>query len=217
MTIDPKISEYIDFAIARQGKISDAKFETVLAKWDAKFEAERVAWDIKFNKERDISYTRWDAKFNEERDKSNAKWDAKFEAGRVAWDIKFNEERDKSNAKWDAKFKEDREASDVKWDAKFKEDREASDAKWDAKFKEDRDIARADSERHMGMLLEQFQDRLQLVKEWVKDLPTRDEVRTMIQDETNPIRRDIAMFKIELINLRRESDLRLTRLEHKIA
>lgn len=187
MTIDPKISEYIDLAIARQGKISDAKFDTVLAKWDAKFEAERVAWDIKFN---------------EERDKSNAKWDAKFEAERLAWDIRFNEERDKSNAKWDAKFNEERDISN---------------AKWDAKFKEDRKIASTDSERHMGMLLEQFQDRLQLVKEWVKDLPTRDEVRTMIQDETNPIRRDIAMFKIELINLRRESDLRLTRLEHKIA
>jgi hypothetical protein len=187
MTIDPKISEYIDLAIARQGKISDAKFDTVLANWDAKFEAERAAWDIKFN---------------EERDKANAKWDAKFEAERVAWD---------------AKFKEDREASDAKWDAKFKEDREASDAKWDAKFKGDREIANADSERHMGMLLEQFQDRFQIVKEWVKDLPTRDEVRTMIQDETNPIRRDIAMFKIELINLRKDTDIRLTRLEHKIA
>ena len=187
MTIDPKISEYIDFAIARQSKISDAKFDTILAKWDAKFEAERVAWDIKFNKERDIA---------------NAKWDAKLEAERVSWDTKFNKERDISYAKWDAKFNEERDKSNAKWDAKFKEDRE---------------IANADSERHMGMLLEQFQDRLQIVKEWVKDLPTRDEVRTMIQDETNPIRRDIAMFKIELINLRKDTDIRLTRLEHKIA
>jgi len=151
--------------------------------------------------------------------------------------VRFKEQDKKLDAKFKeqdssiaAKFKE----QDIKMNVRFKEQEEKidirlreQDSRMDAKFKgqdtnidSKLNIFNVDSERHMGMLLEKFQDRLQIVKEWIKDLPTREEVRTMIQDETNPIRRDLALFKVEIINLRKVSnnhDIRIVRLEQKTA
>jgi len=98
-----------------------------------------------------------------------------------------------------------------------------------------------ESQRYMGMLLEQFQDRLSIVGEWIKELPTRSEVKEMIRTETDPIRKDIQIlksdvyilktdvqaikdenqsFKQEMIQLRKGFNIherRLTTLEEKIA
>ncbi len=145
ITIDPKISDYIDLAIERQRVIFDANLDVRLKEQDVKM------------------------------------------------DLRFREQ-------------------DVRIDNRLK----VQDSNIDTKL----NIFNVDSERHMGMLLEEFQDRLQIVKEWIKDLPTREEVRTMIQDETNPIRRDLALFKIEMSNLRKVSnnhDIRIVRLEQNTA
>lgn len=145
ITIDPKISDYIDLAIERQRVIFDANLDVRLREQDVKM------------------------------------------------DLRFREQ-------------------DERIDNRLK----VQDSNIDTKL----NIFNVDSERHMGMLLEEFQDRLQIVKEWIKDLPTREEVRTMIQDETNPIRRDLALFKIEMSNLRKVSnnhDVRIVRLEQNTA
>lgn len=178
ITIDPKISDYIDLAIERQRVIFDANLDVRLREQDSKM----------------------DARFKEQ----DSKMDLRFREQDARMDAKFKEQ----DLRMDARFKE----QDLRIDAKFK----VQDSNIDTKL----NIFNVDSERHMGMLLEEFQDRLQIVKEWIKDLPTREEVRTMIQDETNPIRRDLALFKIEMSNLRKVTnnhDVRIVRLEQNTA
>ena len=99
----------------------------------------------------------------------------------------------------------------------------------DLAIERERKIFDANAERHMGMLLERFQDSLRAATE---QLLTREEARKMIRDEVRnevrkevqaevrPIRTEIAVFKDELVKLRKTSgshDIRITRLERKAA
>jgi len=59
-----------------------------------------------------------------------------------------------------------------------------------------------DTERYMGILTEKYLHEVGLTRELIETRPTRDEVRGMIREETQPIRQEIAIYKEELVEHR---------------
>jgi len=70
-------------------------------------------------------------------------------------------------------------------------------------------------ERHTGVLKEHFEDKLNVVIEFIKDKPGRDEVREIVREETRYIVRDEIQHEMRHLFVPHIKEIRTTQNNHE--